>query len=167
MSQIINGYLLYVIKYYAIMPNVLINLISKFINNSKLWIEYRMDLISKFDDNLIGNDIIFIIPIKKSIDICFMNTNIGCIEYLKDENCIKWKIQKLKGKKQNYSFINFGCNFVNDKIFGNINVKFQIPNLSISSIKVRCIEVFEKKRYKTYSSIKYITKNGNYCIKTI
>lgn len=47
----------------------------------------------------------------------------------------------------------------------NVNVIFEIPYFTVSQLQVRYLKVVEKTGYQSLPWVRYITKNGNYCLR--
>jgi len=47
-----------------------------------------------------------------------------------------------------------------------INIKFEIPYFTVSGFQVRYLKIVDKSGYKAFPWVRYLTKNGDYQVRT-
>jgi AP-1 complex subunit mu len=95
------------------------------------------------------------------------------VNYLPDKDCINWAIKDFPGQTEIHLKLQFLVPTVrnndSDKHLKKpIQVKFEIPSLTVSGIQVRYLKITEKSpSYQAFPYVKYMTVNGDYHIRMV
>jgi AP-1 complex subunit mu len=132
-------------------------------------IEYYITAKSQFRTSFTAKDVEIIIKVPSDADSPRFKTPIGFCRYDRANNAIIWKIRTLNGNKEYLMKAHFNLPSVeseNDEGKEPIQVKFEIPYYTASGLKVRYLKIVEKSGYPALPWVRYVTKNGDYQIRT-
>lgn len=136
-------------------------------------IEYMIKIKSEFKRRSTANNVEVSIPVPFDADTPTFKTSMGSVEYVPEDNCLKWSIKQFNGQKEYLMRAHFGLPSVNAEDAGQvienskapIRVKFEIPYFTVSGIQVRYLKIIEKSGYQALPWVRYITQNGDYSIR--
>ena len=136
-------------------------------------IEYMIKIKSEFKRRSTANNVEILIPVPIDADSPSFKTSMGNVEYVPEENCLKWNIKQFNGQKEYLMRAHFGLPSVAATDAGQIDesqkapirVKFEIPYFTVSGIQVRYLKIIEKSGYQALPWVRYITQNGDYSIR--
>jgi len=136
-------------------------------------IEYIIKIKSEFKRRSTANNVEILIPVPPDADSPSFKTSMGKVEYIPEENCLKWDIKQFNGQKEYLMRAHFGLPSVGATDAGQldeserapIRVRFEIPYFTVSGIQVRYLKIIEKSGYQALPWVRYITQNGDYSIR--
>ena len=136
-------------------------------------IEYMIKIKSEFKRRSTANNVEILIPVPADADSPTFKTSMGNVEYMPEQNCLKWNIKQFNGQKEYLMRAHFGLPSVAATDAGQmdeskkapIRVKFEIPYFTVSGIQVRYLKIIEKSGYQALPWVRYITQNGDYSIR--
>ena len=158
-------------------------------------IEYNIKVKNNLTSNMTVKHLKIMIPVPNDIDSPKFLNKIGKCKYVPENNCIEWCINQLTGgkrcdlkasvrlptvtaydagqerdnqiltsKRENGDTCTFSVAGTRSK--PPIKVKFEVPYLSASGIRVRYLKVLEKSGYQALPWVRYFTQSGNYAVRT-
>jgi len=136
-------------------------------------IEYMIKIKSEFKRKSTANNVEILIPVPVDADSPTFKTSMGSVEYVPEQNSLKWHIKQFNGQKEYLMKAHFGLPSVQATDAGQedeskkapIRVKFEIPYFTVSGIQVRYLKIIEKSGYQALPWVRYITQNGDYSIR--
>lgn len=139
-------------------------------------IEYMVKAKSQFKRRSTANNVEIIIPVPNDADGPKFKTTIGHCKWAPEQSAVIWSIKSFPGGKEYLMRAHFGLPSVTaEDTEGKppIQVKFEIPYFTTSGIQVRYLKIIdnhrtiiEKSAYQALPWVRYITKNGNYHLRT-
>jgi len=132
-------------------------------------IEYMIKAKSQFKNRYAANNVEIIIPVPPDVDSPSFKSSIGTVTYMPDRDAIIWTIKQFNGSSEYLMRAHFGLPSVDREDGDNwkkpIEVKFEIPYLTVSGLQVRYLKIIEKSGYQALPWVRYITQNGDYQIR--
>jgi AP-1 complex subunit mu len=132
-------------------------------------VEYMVKAKSQFKERSVANNVEILIPVPPDVDSPAFKANMGTVTYVPDLECIKWSIKHFSGGKEVLMRAHFGLPSVTGDDADaqkwrkkSIQVKFEIPYLTVSNIQVRYLKILEKSGYSSFPWVRYITTSGDY-----
>jgi len=129
-------------------------------------IEYMIKAKSQFKNRYAANNVEIIIPVPPDVDSPSFKSSIGTVTYMPDRDAIIWSIKQFNGASEYLMRAHFGLPSVDREDGDNwkkpIEVKFEIPYLTVSGLQVRYLKIIEKSGYQALPWVRYITQNGDY-----
>jgi len=132
-------------------------------------VEYMIKAKSQFKKRSTANNVEIIIPVPEDADSPKFKTTVGSVKYAPEKSSIIWTIKSFQGGKEFLMRAHFGLPSVeSEETEGRppISVKFEIPYFTVSGIQVRYLKIIEKSGYQALPWVRYITQNGDYCLRT-
>jgi len=132
-------------------------------------VEYMVKAKSNFKERSTANNVIIVIPVPADADTPRFKVSIGNVVYAPERDAILWTIKQFQGGKEYYMRAHFGLQSITDDDPAGrppISVNFEIPYFTVSGIQVRYLKIIEKSGYPAIPWVRYITKSGDYQIKT-
>jgi len=129
--------------------------------------EYSVRLSSCFEASLAARDVEVKIPLPTIAHNPDFETAVGSARYDRSQNLIVWQVKRLQGQQDLILTINFGPTSQNNldppsKAAPAVNVRFKIPGLSASGLRISYLKIIEKSGYDAKRSIQYLT-DGEDC----
>jgi len=132
-------------------------------------VEYMIKAKSQFKKRSTANNVEIIIPVPEDACAPKFKTTIGNVKYAPEKSSVIWNIKSFQGGKEFLMRAHFGLPSVQaEESEGRppISVKFEIPYFTVSGIQVRYLKIIEKSGYQALPWVRYITQNGDYCLRT-
>ncbi|XP_069783308.1 AP-1 complex subunit mu-1-like isoform X3 [Narcine bancroftii] len=132
-------------------------------------VEYMIKAKSQFKKQSVANNVEIIIPVPSDADSPKFKTSVGSAKWVPENNAVVWTIKSLPGGKEYLMRAHFGLPSVeNENSEGKppITVKFEIPYFTVSGVQVRYMKIIEKSGYQALPWVRYITKSGDYQLRT-
>lgn len=132
-------------------------------------VEYMIKAKSQFKKRSTANNVEIIIPVPEDACSPKFKTTIGNVKYAPEKSSVIWNIKSFQGGKEFLMRAHFGLPSVQaEETEGRppISVKFEIPYFTVSGIQVRYLKIIEKSGYQALPWVRYITQNGDYCLRT-
>ena len=132
-------------------------------------VEYMIKAKSQFKKRSTANNVEIIIPVPEDACSPKFKTTIGTVKYAPEKSAVIWNIKSFQGGKEFLMRAHFGLPSVQaEETEGRppISVKFEIPYFTVSGIQVRYLKIIEKSGYQALPWVRYITQNGDYCLRT-
>jgi len=132
-------------------------------------VEYMIKAKSQFKKRSTANNVEIIIPVPEDACSPKFKTTIGSVKYAPEKSSVIWNIKSFQGGKEFLMRAHFGLPSVQaEESEGRppISVKFEIPYFTVSGIQVRYLKIIEKSGYQALPWVRYITQNGDYCLRT-
>jgi len=134
-------------------------------------IEYLIKVRSQFKARSVANDVRIKIPVPPNADSPKFRQSIGNVGYASDQDAVIWHIKQFTGGKEYLMRAHFGLPSVTEEDEGHtrppISVTFDIPYFTVSGVQVRYLKILEKElRYNALPWVRYITKAGDYQVRT-
>jgi len=135
-------------------------------------IEYLIKAKSQFKLRSVANDVKITIPVPPDADSPKFRQSIGTVKYAPEKDAIIWSIKQFTGGKEYLMRAHFGLPSVTDEdehatSRPPIQVSFEIPYFTVSGIQVRYLKILERnERYTALPWVRYITKAGDYHVRT-
>jgi len=135
-------------------------------------IEYLIKARSQFKVRSVANDVRIKIPVPANADSPKFRQSIGTVVYAPDEDAIIWHIKQFTGGKEYLMRAHFGLPSVTEDDESHtrppITLSFDIPYFTVSGIQVRYLKILERtERYTALPWVRYITKAGDYQVRTV
>lgn len=132
-------------------------------------VEYMIRVKSQFKKRSIANNVEIKIPVPTDVDSPKLKAAVGIVKYVPEENAIIWSIKSFPGGMEYFMNGCFGLPSIAGEHIENkppIEVKFEIPYFTTSGMQVRFLKIIEKSGYDALPWVRYITKNGDYQLRT-
>lgn len=132
-------------------------------------VEYMIRVKSQFKKRSIANNVEIKIPVPTDADSPKLKAAVGSVKYIPEENAIIWFIKYFPGEMEYFMSGSFGLPSIKGEHIENkppIEVKFEIPYFTTSGMQVRFLKIIEKSGYDALPWVRYITKNGDYHLRT-
>lgn len=141
-------------------------------NHAHSRIEYLIKVKSQFKVRSVANDVLIKIPVPPNADSPKFRQSIGTVVYAPDEDAIVWQIKQFTGGKEYLMRAHFGLPSVTEDEETNtrppITISFEIPYFTVSGIQVRYLKILERtERYTALPWVRYITRAGDYQVRTV
>lgn len=133
-------------------------------------LRYSIKAKTNFRSRSVATNVEIHIPVPQDADTPAFHVSMGCVKYLPDKNLMVWCIKHFPGQKEHILSANFGFPSTLQKLPSTmkkpINVLFEIPYFTVSCLTVRYLKIVEKSGYHALPWVRYITRNGDYSIRT-
>jgi AP-1 complex subunit mu len=133
-------------------------------------VEYFIKAKSQFKPRSTANNVEIVIPVPPDADSPKFRASIGSVKYVPERNALVWSIRQFQGGKEFMLRAHFGLpsltNEEEEKQKRPITVNFEIPYFTVSGIQVRYLKILEKTGYRALPWVRYITRAGEYQIRT-
>ncbi|RDD46195.1 AP-1 complex subunit mu-1 [Trichoplax sp. H2] len=132
-------------------------------------VEYMIKARSQFKRRSTANNVIIRVPVPPDADSPKFKANVGAVRYAPEKNEILWSIKSFPGGKEFLMRAHFGLPSIEGEEADRrppIRVEFEIPYFTTSGIQVRYLKIVEKGGYQALPWVRYITKNGDYQVRT-
>lgn len=134
----------------------------------------RFDIVitlkSQFRANSAANDVVVSIPVPADAHTPRYKSTIGKCSYVPDKNTIEWRTKTFPGGAAHVLRAQLALASLSseDRAITHkpISIKFEIPYFTVSGFQLTYMKVFEKSGYKAIPWIRYITRSGEYQIRT-
>jgi len=141
-------------------------------NHAHSRIEYLIKVKSQFKVRSVANDVQIKIPVPANADSPKFRQSIGNVVYAPDEDAILWTIKQFTGGKEYLMRAHFGLPSVTEDDEAHtrppITISFEIPYFTVSGIQVRYLKILERtERYTALPWVRYITRAGDYQVRTV
>eukprot|EP01130_Rhizamoeba_saxonica_P001201 TRINITY_DN11107_c0_g1_i1.p1 TRINITY_DN11107_c0_g1~~TRINITY_DN11107_c0_g1_i1.p1 ORF type:complete len:423 (-),score=84.70 TRINITY_DN11107_c0_g1_i1:40-1308(-) len=139
-------------------------------NNSSSKVEYLIKIRSNFKERSQANNVQIIVPVPADVSSPKFRKSGGDVKYAPELNSIVWDLARFPGAKEHKMSAHFKLpSITSDEApeLAPIAVKFQIPYFTVSGVQVRYLKILERKmKYTAMPWVRYITKAGNYIVRT-
>lgn len=132
-------------------------------------VEYLIKVKSQFKQRSTANNVEIVVPVPEDADSPKFLCDIGTCKYVPASSSVIWSIKQLQGGREIAMRAHFNLPSVEkEESEGRppIKVKFEIPYFTTSGLQVRYLKIIEKSGYQALPWVRYITKNGDYEIRT-
>ena len=123
-----------------------------------------------YKEKVAANFVEFQLPVPAEAQNFKVKLSAGTFKYMPENDVIAWRVQALAGKKELNAEVKLDIPSLATKstVFKNrpIKVLFEIPYYTLSGLNVKYLKMNESAHYKALSWVRYITKNGDFCIRT-
>ncbi|KEG14465.1 AP-1 complex subunit mu [Trypanosoma grayi] len=142
-----------------------------FASRSATQVEMTINARTTYRRNTAANFVDILIPIPSDADKPEAKCSLGKLRYSPESSMLIWSLRSLGGGKQFSCFCKFHLPSVRSsdpKAFAKapIQVKFEIPYFTASGFQVRYLKVTEKSNYEALPWVRYVTKSGDYQVRT-
>ncbi|XP_062454475.1 AP-1 complex subunit mu-2 isoform X3 [Rhea pennata] len=123
----------------------------------------------QFKKQSVANGVEIAVPVPSDADSPKFKTSVGSAKYLPERNVVIWTIKSFPGGKEHLMRAHFGLPSVEkeeDEGRPPISVRFEIPYFTVSGIQVRYMKIVEKSGYQALPWVRYITRSGDYQLRT-
>lgn len=132
-------------------------------------VEIMVKAKSQFKRRYTANNVEIMVPVPSDADSPKFKTTMGSARYVPEKSSVVWSIRSFQGGKQFVMRAHFGLpSVVAEDADGRppISVKFEIPYFTMSGVQVRYLKVIEKSGYQALPWVRYVTRNGDYQLRT-
>lgn len=132
-------------------------------------VEYLIKAKSQFKQRSTANNVEIIVPVPADADSPKFMTDIGSCKYVPAQNAVVWTIKQFPGGREFAMRAHFNLPSIQSEDAEGkppIKVKFEIPYFTTSGLQVRYLKIIEKSGYQALPWVRYITKNGDYEVRT-
>eukprot|EP00043_Microstomoeca_roanoka_P014692 m.146198 g.146198 ORF g.146198 m.146198 type:complete len:424 (-) comp16077_c3_seq1:127-1398(-) len=133
-------------------------------------VEYLIKAKSQFKRRSTATDVKIIVPVPSDADSPKFKASTGSCKYSPEQNSIVWTIKQFPGGREFFMRAHFNLPSVEGEEAEQrppIQVQFEIPYFTTSGVQVRYLKVVEKSGYTALPWVRYITKNGDYQVRTM
>ncbi|CCW61967.1 unnamed protein product [Phytomonas sp. EM1] len=116
-----------------------------------------------------ANMLEILIPIPADADSPFSSCSHGLFHYDAGSNFLVWNLHSVSGKREFNCTVQFHLPSVrSDEALAKapIQVRFEIPYFVPSGFQIRYVKVTEKSNYESLAWVRYLTRSGDYQIRT-
>lgn len=126
---------------------------------------------STYKKNSCANAVEIRIPVPTDAEQPNAKANYGSVRYAPEEEVLLWSMKSFFGGKE----YNCKCSYSVPSVRASdpgayskkpIAVKFEIPYFTVSGFQVRYLKVTEKSGYEALPWVRYVTRSGDYQIRT-
>ncbi|XP_045159624.2 AP-1 complex subunit mu-1-like [Mercenaria mercenaria] len=132
-------------------------------------VEYLIKAKSQFKRRSTANNVEIVIPVPPDADSPRFKATVGSCKYAPEMNAVLWTIKSFPGGKEYTMRAHFSLPSVENEeqeARPPISVKFEIPYFTVSGIQVRYLKIIEKSGYQALPWVRYITRSGDYQLRT-
>lgn len=143
--------------------------IPSIIEESKTKLLINLKLIADFPDDKSATNVVVKIPVPPTTASCQFNIWKGRAKYEPSEQAIVWRLSNFAGGSETALQADvtlLPASREKPWVRAPISMDFQIPMHFASGVQVRFLKVYEKSGYNTERWVKYLTKAGEYQVKT-
>lgn len=138
-------------------------------HSSRLEIDVRAK--AQFKKRSTANNVEITIPVPEDSDSPKFRPTAGKVKWRPEKSAIVWRIRQCAGGREFALQAELGLPAVQstekEGARPPIQVSFSIPYFTTSGIQVRYLKIIESKlQYQSYPWVRYITKSGDYAIRT-
>jgi len=113
------------------------------------------------------DNVVIMVPMPKDVTSCTMTTSVGTYTFDPVSKQLKWEVGKIQPLKvptmRGTCTVTTGADCRD--VHPTIHVEFKIMQLVVSGLKVNRLDMYTE-TYKPFKGVKYITKAGNFQIRT-
>lgn len=133
-------------------------------------IEYIIKAKSQFKSQSIANNVVISIPVPADVHSPKFKSAVGNVKYFPEQDQMVWTIKEFPGDREFLMRAHFELTSTSseedEKMKKPISVKFDIPYFTVSGMHIRYLKVVEKSGYTAMPWVRYVTKSGDYQIRT-
>ena len=133
-------------------------------------IEYIIKAKSQFKAQSIANNVVIAIPVPADVHSPKFKSAVGNVKYFPEQDQMVWSVKEFPGDREFLMRAHFELTSTSDeedeKMKKPISVKFEIPYFTVSGMHIRYLKIVEKSGYAAMPWVRYITKSGDYQIRT-
>eukprot|EP01147_Barroeca_monosierra_P009430 gene9430-1672_t len=133
-------------------------------------VEYLIKAKSQFKRRSTANDVVIVVPVPSDADSPKFKVSTGSCKYSPENNSIIWKIKQFPGGREYFLRAHFNLPSVDGEEAEQrppIQVHFEIPYFTTSGVQVKYLKVVEKSGYTALPWVRYITRDGDYQVRTM
>lgn len=141
-------------------------------SHSRSRIEMNVKVRSQFKSRSTANHVEVIIPCPNDVDTPSFKASVGTVTYVPDKDHIVWAIKSFYGGREHVLQAHFGLpstsrSAESDAWKKPIEVRFEIPYFTVSSLSIRYLRIVEKSGYTALPWVRYITQaeKGEYLLR--
>ena len=133
--------------------------------------DLRVKVKSNFKSKCIASDIEIYIPVPCDTQSPEIEATHGEAGYLPEKDSVIWQIPELPGRKEIYLEATFSLPSIKSSDRDQftklpVEVIFDIESYTVSGLQVRYLKIDEPSGYSGQSWVRYVTRNGDYQIRT-
>ena len=132
-------------------------------------VEMLLKARSTYKKNSNAKDVQIRVPLPTDAESVTSKANSGKTNYRPEDDCLLWEMTEFPGGREFMCKLEYKMPTVraaDSKDRLPIAVKFEIPYFAISGFQVRYLKVTEKSGYAAQPWVRYVTKSGDYQIRT-
>lgn len=132
-------------------------------------IQYRVRARSQYKTRSTANSVEILIPAPADADTPKITCAVGTVKYAPERSCLVWAIKSFPGGKELSMNAQLQLSSVEAEDVETrppIQVTFEIPYFTTSGLQVRYLKINEKSGYSALPWVRYVTRNGDYMIRT-
>ena len=133
-------------------------------------IEYIIKAKSQFKSQSIANNVVIGIPVPADVHTPKFKSAVGNVKYFPEQDQMVWSIKEFPGDREFLMRAHFELTSTSteedEKMKKPISVKFEIPYFTVSGMHIRYLKIVEKSGYAAMPWVRYITRSGDYQIRT-
>jgi len=128
-------------------------------------LEFLVKVRSQFKSRSTANNVEIVIPVPDDVDTPSFKASVGSVTYVPDKDCIIWTIKSFYGGREHTLKAHFGLPSTSksgesDSWKRPIEVRFEIPYFTVSSLSIRYLRIVEKSGYQALPWVRYISMSG-------
>ena len=134
-------------------------------------IEFFVKAKSNFKAKCTANNVEIYIPVPSDAQSPHTTTATGTAQYIPDKDALMWSIKQFPGHKDMTLSASFALPTIVSKEREKftkmpVTIDFEIPYFTVSGVQVRYLKVMDKSGYHASPWVRYMSKNGEYQIRT-
>lgn len=135
----------------------------------KTRVTINIKITATFNDRLHATNMVVKIPVPHNAARCKLTTSAGRSKHEPEHKAVVWRIRKFIGNSEQHITGTVELmKSTKNKPWSRppIQVEFNVPMFTSSGLHVRFLKVFEKSSYTTTKWVRYLTRAGEYQIRT-
>lgn len=135
-------------------------------------LEFSCKVRSQFKNRSTANNVEIVIPVPNDVDTPTFKASVGTVVYVPDKDWIVWTIKSFYGGREHTLKATFGLPSTsksgeNDAWKKPIEIRFEIPYFTVSSLSIRYLRIVEKSGYSALPWVRYISMSqpGDYLLR--
>eukprot|EP01107_Rhizomastix_libera_P006598 TRINITY_DN20743_c0_g1_i1.p1 TRINITY_DN20743_c0_g1~~TRINITY_DN20743_c0_g1_i1.p1 ORF type:complete len:438 (+),score=128.21 TRINITY_DN20743_c0_g1_i1:29-1315(+) len=133
-------------------------------------VEYLIKAKSQFKSGSVANNVEITIPVPCDAHSPKYKSSTGSCIYVPEKDAIVWSIKQFPGSTEFLLRAHLSLPSITDEelvgLRKPISVQFEIPYFTVSGLQVLYLKVLEKSGYQALPWVRYITRSGDYQIRT-
>lgn len=135
-------------------------------------LEFLVKVRSQFKSRSTANNVEVVIPVPDDVASPQFKASVGTVTYVPDKDCIIWSIKSFYGGREHtlkaqFSLPSTSKSGESDGWKKPMEVRFEIPYFTVSSLSIRYLRIVEKSGYSALPWVRYLTQAqpGDYLLR--